>query len=122
MTTQDYASSFVPKDTVALNLGKHTIYVYPPVTKDISYSERSYAFMLSKSALESADIFIKTRFQVFGDKMGTASLIGVLQACYANHAIAYMRQATSFQVLSYHGLNGKIIADATVANSNLCDT
>jgi hypothetical protein len=119
MTTQDYASSFIPKDTVALNLGKHTIYVYPSVTEDMSYSERSYAFMLNKSALESADILIKTRLQVFGDKMGTASLMGILQARYADHAVAFMRNATNFQVLSYHGLNGRIIAEAMEPNGEL---
>jgi hypothetical protein len=57
MTTQDYASSFVPKkDSVTLNLGKQTIYVYPSVAEDMSYSERLYTFMLNKSALSSANV------------------------------------------------------------------
>jgi hypothetical protein len=122
MTIQDYASSFVPKDSIALNLGKHTIYVYPSVTEDMSYSERSYAYMLNKSALESADILIKTRFQVFGDKMGTSSLMGILQARYADHAITHMRTANNFRVLSYHRLNGKILATAILPNGNLRET
>jgi hypothetical protein len=92
------------------------------MTEDMSYTERLYVFIMNKCTLKSANILIKTRFQVFGDKMGTASLMDILQACYASHTITYIRNATNFQVLSYDGLNGIIITVATLPGGNLSNT
>jgi hypothetical protein len=89
----------------------------------MSSSERSYAFMLNKAALKSANILIKTRFQVFGDKIGTASLMGILQAPCANHSATYMwNDTTTFRVLSYHGLNCRIIVATTLPGGDLYAT
>ena len=125
MTTtslQDYATNFVPSDNVPLNLGKHTVYVYPSVHGEMSLSEKSYAFMVNKSALESADIPIKARLQAFGDKMAATSLINILQAQYQSHSQQFIHRISKFKPRSYHGLNGRIIADSQMPNGDLTPT
>jgi cytochrome c len=65
MTTslREYATNFVPSDNLPLNLGKHTMYVYPSLHGEMSLSEKSYMFMVNKSALKSANIPIKAHLQ-----------------------------------------------------------
>jgi hypothetical protein len=46
--------SFVPKENVPCTFGRQTVYVYPELASDMSYSEKSYGFMVTKSALEAA--------------------------------------------------------------------
>jgi hypothetical protein len=49
-------TSFVPKDNVPHTFGHTTVCLYLEVDMAMSYSERFYAFMVSKSALEAAGI------------------------------------------------------------------
>jgi hypothetical protein len=78
--------------------------------------------MVNKSALESADIPIKARLQAFGDKMAATSLINILQARYKSHSQQFIRRISEFEPRSYHGLNGRIIADSQMPNGDLTPT
>ncbi len=41
--------SFVPKENVPGTFKRQTVYVYPELAPDMSYSEKSYGFMVTKS-------------------------------------------------------------------------
>jgi hypothetical protein len=108
--------SFAPKDNVGLNLGKMTIYVYPHISEEMSTNEKLYSFLVNKSALEMADVNPKVRLQSFIDLTGTTSLVGILQARYADHALNFICQAQSFIIRSCHSSNGLIIPNCTQAS------
>ena len=46
-------SSFVPKSNVPFHVGKETVYVYPDLNPKMSSAEKSYGYMVTKSALEA---------------------------------------------------------------------
>jgi hypothetical protein len=74
-----YSTTFIPKHSIALTLGKHTVpYIYPDIQADMSHTEKSYGFMVTSSALESADVPIKMKLQVFAGATGTTPLVGIL--------------------------------------------
>ena len=75
--------------------------------------------MVTKSALESADIPIKTKLQVLGDSTSSTSLVSILQARYIQHLLQFIKTVGNFKVLDYQGRNGKIILDCTQPNGHL---
>jgi hypothetical protein len=85
----------------------------------MSHTEKSYSFLVNKSALESADVSPKVRLQSFSDLTGTTSLIGILQARHVDFALAFIKRAQSFTVRSYHGPNGLIIPGCTLDDGTL---
>jgi hypothetical protein len=85
-----YTTTFIPKHSIALTLGKHTVYIYADIQPDMSHTEKSYGFMVMSSALESADVPIKTKLQVFAGATGTMPLVGILQTCFISHALQYI--------------------------------
>jgi hypothetical protein len=85
----------------------------------MSHTEKSYGFMVTSSALESADVPIKTKLQVFAGATGTAPLVGILQARFIAHALQYICTKDNFAVVSYHGRNGRTITNATMSNGHL---
>jgi hypothetical protein len=85
----------------------------------MSSSEKSYGFMVTKSALESVDSPIRTKLTVLGGCTITIPLIGTMQARFIQYANLYIKKQGKFEVLSYHGRNGRIINTATVENGDL---
>jgi hypothetical protein len=69
----------------------------------MSNTEKSYGFMVTSSAHESADVPIKTKLQVFAGATGTTPLVGILQTRFIVHALQYIRTQNNFSVISYHG-------------------
>jgi hypothetical protein len=63
-------STFIPKEQISLSYGKSTVYVYPPIVEGMSNAEKSYAYMMNKAAISTADINPKTKLQAFGHSMG----------------------------------------------------
>ena len=111
--------TFVPKASIPLSLGKTTVYIYPNIEENWADAEKSYGFTVTKSALESADIPIKTKLQVLGDHTSSTSLVSILQARYIQHLLQFIKTAGNFKVLDYQGRNGKIIIDCTQNNGHL---
>ena len=72
-------------------------------------AERSFAFLVTWSALETVDAPIKSKLQIMGDLTHTSSLIGILQKQYIDYALSYIKKKTKFEIISYHGQNGKIL-------------
>jgi hypothetical protein len=113
-------TAFVPKPNQSFSVGKETIYVYPDLAPSMSLAEKSYGYMITKSALEAVDSPIRTKLQVLADCTSTTPLVGILQTpCYIQHASLYIKRAGIFHVISYHGRNGRIINTATLENGNL---
>jgi hypothetical protein len=75
--------------------------------------------MVTSSALESADVPIKTKLQVFAGASGTTPLVGILQTRFIAHALQYIRTQNNFSVISYHGRNGRTLTNATLPNGQL---
>jgi hypothetical protein len=107
-----YTNTFMPKHSIALTLGKHTVYIYPDIQPDMSHTEKSYGFMVTSSALESAE-----SSQVCAT--GTTPLVGILQTRFIAHALQYIRTQNNFSVISYHGRNGRTLTNATLPNGQL---
>ncbi len=114
--------SFVPKENVPRTFGRQTVYVYPELAPDMSYSEKSYGFMVTKSALEAAGIPFDQMLQILAGITRTAPLVSVLQSKFINFAKNAIHQAGNFEVLSYHGRNGRIMNNVTLDNGNLKPT
>jgi hypothetical protein len=49
-------TSFIPCDNVLQTFGRTTVYIYPRIKADMSYSKTSNIFMVTKSALEAAGL------------------------------------------------------------------
>ena len=75
----------------------------------MSYHENKFGFMVTKSALEAADLPIKTKLQVIGDNLGSTALVRIMEAMYIKHAATFIRQVNNFEVPSYHNRAGRII-------------
>jgi hypothetical protein len=117
----DFSTAFVPKENVSRTFGKQTVSVYPEIQPTMSHAEKSYAFMVTKSALEATTIPFDQKLQILAGITRTGPLVGVLQAKFIAIANAALFRVGSFSVLSYHGRNGVTIA-ATVANGDLRPT
>ena len=111
--------TFAPKASIPLSLGKTTVYIYPTIEENWADAEKSYGFMVTKSALESADIPIKTKLQVLGDSTSSTFLVSILQARYIQHLLQFIKTARNIKVLDYQGRNRKIILDCTQNNGHL---
>ena len=89
----------------------------------MSDAEKTYGYMVTKSALESADAAsIEANVQSLGELMSCPALTGTLMARFLDAALKKIRQVSNFEVLSYHGRNGSIIANCTVTGGNLKPT
>jgi hypothetical protein len=97
---------------MAVNLGGQTLYMYPTLSATMTHAEKSYGFMMTQTALESADIHIKSKLQVLSDKTNTSALVVILKTRFVEHAVAFIRQPGKFNVVSYHNHTGKTIATA----------
>ena len=64
--------SFIPKENVPRTFGRQTVYVYPELAPDKSYSEKSYGFIVTKSALEAAGIPFDQMLQILAGITRTA--------------------------------------------------
>ena len=112
--------SFVPKENVPSTFGRQTVYVYPELAPDMSYSEKSYGFMVTKVALEAAGIPLDQILQILAGITRTAPLVSVLQSKFVDLAKNAIGRAGNFEALSYHGRNGRIMNNVTLDNGNLC--
>jgi hypothetical protein len=119
----DFSTAFVPKENVSRTFGKQTVSVYPEIHQPttMSHAEKSYAFMVTKSALEATTIPVDQKLQILAGITRTGPLVGVLQAKFIAIANAALFEVGSFSVLSYHGRNGVTIA-ATEPNGDLSPT
>jgi hypothetical protein len=117
----DFSTAFIPKENVSRTFGKQTVSVYPEINPAMSHAEKSYAFMVTKSALEATTIPFDQKLQILAGITRTGPLVSVLQAKFIAIANTALFQVGRFTVLSYHGRNGVTIA-ATVPGGNLRPT
>eukprot|EP00957_Ditylum_brightwellii_P076013 5778190-Ditylum_brightwellii.AAC.1 len=101
--------NFVPKKTISMQVGKCTVYIYPHFSTGRPATEKAYAFMLNKAALEASDTSFKTKIQAFGHLTSTTPLVSVIQEMLINHATEFITKVGQFQVRTYHGLNRRVI-------------
>ncbi len=78
--------SFVPQENVPRTFGRQTVYVYPEIAPDMSYSEKSYGFMVTKAALEAAGIPFDQMLQILAGITRTAPLVSVLPSKFVDFA------------------------------------
>ena len=112
----------MPKDGVPLTIGKNTSYVYPTINDSMSHAEKSYGFMITKFSLETADVEIKSKYQVFGDITGSTSLVSIITARFTSRGNAFILKPNNFEILSYHNRVGMIIQDCFLPNGHLKPT
>ena len=55
--------TFILKEQILLSYGKSTVYVYPPIVEGMSNAEKSYAYMMNKVAILTADINPRPNFR-----------------------------------------------------------
>eukprot|EP00978_Attheya_sp_CCMP212_P014939 scaffold38308_cov34-Attheya_sp.AAC.5 len=122
ITALTMSKSFVPKKEIPLVYSKSTVYVYPSVTEGMPNVEKSYAFMMNKSAFATANIKIKMKIQAFANSLNSTVLVNIVQAKFIKHATTYITSAGNFTVDSYHGRNGLIIPDCLDVNGDLRPT
>jgi hypothetical protein len=80
----------------------------------MSYSEKSYGFMVTKVALEAAGIPLDQILQILAGITRTAPLVSVLQSKFVDLAKNAIGRAGNFEALSYHGRNGRIMNNVTL--------
>ena len=104
--------TFVPKPFVNLDIHKSRVSLYPKVTASMQTAERSFAFLVTKAALEAADIPISSKLSLFGQYMDQASLVDILMTRYTKFAEKYIKTAGNFIVTSYHRKTGVVVDNA----------
>jgi hypothetical protein len=117
----EFSTTFVPKENVSRTFGKQTVSVYPEIQPTMTHAEKSYAFMVTKSALEATTIPVDQKLQILAGITRTGPLVGVLQAKFIAIANTALSKVGNFSVLSYHSRNGVTIA-ATLPNGDLRPT
>eukprot|EP00978_Attheya_sp_CCMP212_P043110 scaffold275582_cov32-Attheya_sp.AAC.1 len=122
ITASTMLQSFAPKKEIPLTYGKSTVYVYPSITERMPNVEKSYTFMMNKSAFATADIKIKTNIQAFANSLNLAPLANVIQANFIEHARTYITSTGKFTIDSYQGRNGLIIPDCLDIDGDLRPT
>ena len=74
MSQATFDKSFIPQDSKHMALDCNTMYCCHPIKEDISDVETTYGFMITKAAMDSADVSIESKIQAFGELMGTFPL------------------------------------------------
>ena len=65
-----FGHAFTLKENKPITLDRTTIYCYPPIKEEMSNAEKTYRYMVTKSALETAEaVSIKAKVQSFGELM-----------------------------------------------------
>jgi hypothetical protein len=106
MMSSTFNTSFIAKDNVSSTFGKQTVSVYPEIDNTMSHAEKSYAFMVTKSALEATTIPYDQKLQILASITHTGPLVGVLQCKFPAIANTEIHKVGNFSVLAYHGRNG----------------
>jgi hypothetical protein len=106
-SSSQHDSAFVPKPNMSFRVGKETMYGYPDLNPTMSLAEKSYGFMVTKSALESVDSPNWTKLQVLASCTVTTPLVSILQTWFIKHAGSYVKRASIFNVLLFHERNGR---------------
>eukprot|EP00978_Attheya_sp_CCMP212_P030315 scaffold111041_cov65-Attheya_sp.AAC.1 len=55
ITASTMLQSFAPKKEIPLTYSKSTVYVYPSITEGMPNAEKSYTFMMNKSAFATSE-------------------------------------------------------------------
>ena len=114
------AAKYIAKPCIPLNIGKHTIYVYPPINSQMNNSEKTYAFTTTKNALFAASgISFKTRLESLKQHTSSSSTIDVISRRFVKHAETFIKNQANIQVVSYHSPNGVMIQNTTELNNHL---
>ena len=114
------AAKYIAKPCIPLNIGKHTIYVYPPITTLMNNSEKTYAFTTTKNALFAASgISFKTRLESLKQHTSSTSTIDVISRRFVKHAEDFIKKQPNIDVISYHRSNGVMIQNTTLINKHL---
>jgi hypothetical protein len=121
-SSRDLSNAFHPKPAVSHTFGRATVWIYPNLMDDMSHAEKLYGFMITKSSLETAKVTYAQRLQILASATGTSALVSVLQSRFVQTAKTLIRTANNFELLSYHGRNGRIMANALDANGILRPT
>jgi hypothetical protein len=121
MTSNNFNTSFIPKDNMSRTFGKQTVSVYPEIDNTMSHAEKSYAFMVTKSALEATTIRYDQKLQILASITRTGPLVGVLQSKFLAIANTEIHKVGNFSVLAYHGRNG-VTMPVTLPNGHLRPT
>jgi hypothetical protein len=80
-------SSFVPKRNVTAHVGKETVHVHPDLASEMSVSEKSCGFTVTKNALEAVDSPVRAKLQVLAGCTSTTPLSATLRARFIKHAL-----------------------------------
>ena len=74
-----FGHALTPKENKSITLDRTTIYCYPPIKEEMSDAEKTYVFMVTKLALETAEsVSIEAKVQSFGELMSCPALTGIL--------------------------------------------
>lgn len=116
-------SSFTPKASIPINLGKSTVYIYPTITADMSEAERQHAFTVTKNALKAASsVSFKTRLECLKQHTNSTSIVDVVGERFINHSKDFINQVGNLTISTYHGSNGRVIQDCVDLTTNLLKT
>ena len=97
--SSNFSTAFVPKENVSHTFGKETASVYPEIQPTMSHAEKSYTFMVTKSALEATVIPFDQNLQILAGITRTGPLVGVRQANFVAIANTALFKVGKFSVL-----------------------
>ena len=95
-----FEHAFTLKENKPITIDRTTIYCYPPIKEEMSNTGKTYGYMVTKLALETAKaVSIEAKVQSFGELMSCPALTGILIARFSNAALQKVRQVSNFKVL-----------------------
>ena len=105
----DYGAQLTPKENRNIAFGKTSLQVNPKIDSTIPPAENFYTFLVTKSFLDSTDILIRTKLQVFGDLTNNTPLVSEISCKYISSANNFVKDHTNISIASCHSSNGRTI-------------
>lgn len=128
------ASTFTPKASVTVNVGRIPTDLYPRIDMDaMPVHERAHAFHVNMTAIANVDIDTQTQLDALGAQLNLSSIVEGRKADFINYYAARWMDFAHLRIQSFHNSAGAIIPAADcclaadpsilkpVANGNYAD-
>lgn len=111
------ALSFVPRDLVAVTVGRHSLNLYPCIDATMPVYERAHAFQVNKTAIMDAVADLNIKINALGVQLNASTSVDGLRAEWKHFFETRWMDLQSLEILSFHDSTGAIIAGATLPNN-----
>ena len=111
------ALSFVPRDLVAVNIGRHSLNLYPCIDATMPVYERAHAFQVNKTAIMDAAVDLNIKINALGVQLNASTSVDGLKAEWKHLFETRWMDLPNLEILSFHDSTGAIMVGTTLPNN-----